>query len=68
MMNNPPPRHPSPGAPQAHSQAAQAEAPRDPRRLDSEQLFGAAREIEISHAGAVYRLRRTALGKLILTK
>ena len=38
------------------------------RRLDSHQLFGPAREIEITHGDAVYRLRRTALGKLILTK
>ncbi len=31
-------------------------------------MFGAAAEVEISHGGALYRLRRTALGKLILTK
>jgi hemin uptake protein HemP len=38
------------------------------RRIDSQALLGAAQEIEIVHAGQVYRLRRTALGKLILTK
>ena len=38
------------------------------RRLHSEQLFGPAQEIEIAHGDAVYRLRRTSLGKLILTK
>jgi hemin uptake protein HemP len=39
-----------------------------PRRLDSGQLFGAGSEVEIIHGAALYRLRRTALGKLILTK
>lgn len=34
----------------------------------SAQLLAGRRETEISHAGAVYRLRLTALGKLILTK
>lgn len=38
------------------------------RRVDSQALLGAAQEIEIVHAGQIYRLRRTALGKLILTK
>ncbi len=38
------------------------------RRIDSQALLGAAQEIEIVHAGQLYRLRRTALGKLILTK
>lgn len=42
------------------------EAP--PRRIDSNTLLGAAQEIEINHVGQIYRLRRTALGKLILTK
>lgn len=34
----------------------------------SSQLFGAAREVQILHDGQVYRLRITAMGKLILTK
>lgn len=40
------------------------------RRLQSTDLFGpgAGPEIEIEHGDAVYRLRRTSLGKLILTK
>ena len=38
------------------------------RRIDSQTLLGSAQEIEIIHLGQVYRLRRTALGKLILTK
>ena len=38
-------------------------------RLRSEDLFtGHAVEIEIEHQQQVYRLRRTSLGKLILTK
>jgi hemin uptake protein HemP len=38
------------------------------RRWRSTELFGAAQEVEIEHGEAVYRLRRTSLGKLILTK
>ncbi|MFG6447021.1 hemin uptake protein HemP [Roseateles sp. BYS180W] len=38
------------------------------RRLSSETLLGGEREIEIEHSGALYRLRLTSLGKLILTK
>jgi len=37
-------------------------------RLSSLALMGDAREVEIDHAGQIYRLRVTALGKLILTK
>ena len=36
--------------------------------LRSEQLFGGAQEVLIEHRGAVYRLKLTSLGKLILTK
>jgi hemin uptake protein HemP len=46
--------------------AAPAGAP--PPRLLSSQLFGKAPEVLIDHNAQVYRLRRTALGKLILTK
>lgn len=38
------------------------------RAIASESLFGGAVEVEIVHLGARYRLRKTALGKLILTK
>lgn len=41
---------------------------RTPTRYDSQMLFGAAVEVEIVHQQQVYRLRRTAQGKLILTK
>ena len=35
---------------------------------NTKQLFGAAHEVGIRHEGHLYRLRRTKLGKLILTK
>ncbi|MBS0413749.1 MAG: hemin uptake protein HemP [Proteobacteria bacterium] len=39
-----------------------------PRTLTSNQLLRGDKEVQIEHHGAVYRLRLTALGKLILTK
>ena len=36
--------------------------------VSSAALFGTATEIQIDHHGAVYRLRHTSSGKLILTK
>ena len=51
-----------------HAPAARA-SPRGPREpIASETLFAGAREIQIVHGGVVYRLKQTALGKLILTK
>lgn len=38
------------------------------KRISSAALLGNDREIEIEHAGQLYRLRLTSLGKLILTK
>ena len=38
------------------------------RAIASETLFGGAGEVHISHRGSLYRLKQTALGKLILTK
>jgi hemin uptake protein HemP len=37
-------------------------------RISSRQLLGDAKEVLIEHHGAIYRLRETSLGKLILTK
>ena len=37
-------------------------------RIDSRDLFMGTREIVIAHGSDVYRLRLTALNKLILTK
>jgi len=39
-----------------------------PQRFSSATLLRGAQEIEIEHNGAVYRLRQTSQGKLILTK
>ncbi len=38
------------------------------RSITSEQLFAEYPEVQIAHGDTVYRLRRTSLGKLILTK
>ena len=43
-------------------------SPKAVLRMTSQQLFAGASELEITHQGAQYRLRQTALGKLILTK
>lgn len=37
-------------------------------RIDSRDLFVGNREVLIQHSGEIYRLRLTALNKLILTK
>jgi hemin uptake protein HemP len=38
------------------------------QRIDSALLLRGANELLIDHHGVLYRLRQTALGKLILTK
>jgi len=48
------------------SSKATARGPGAP--IPSDALFGGAREVQISHGGVLYRLKQTALGKLILTK
>jgi len=68
----------SPTAPAAPSTPVRGEAPkacivRTPGRrtsvsITSDQLFAGADEVHIEHRGALYRLQRTSLGKLILTK
>lgn len=47
---------------------AQEEVERAPADLDTRELFGRRSEIRISHDAAIYRLRITRAGKLILTK
>lgn len=42
--------------------------PTERKRITSLELLANQREIEIEHAGQLYRLRLTSLGKLILTK
>lgn len=51
------------GTPSAASRPTPA-----PRALDSATLLSGHSEVEISHEGETYRLRRTRQGKLILTK
>jgi len=51
------------------SAARPAEAPAGAiRPVASQALFRGATELQILHRGALYRLKQTALGKLILTK
>lgn len=45
-----------------------ASVPQPAAVLHSQDIFRGANEVLIVHQGAVYRLRQTALGKLILTK
>jgi hemin uptake protein HemP len=51
-------------APRPAEPATQAEV----LRISSQQLLAGAKEVQIEHHGTLYRLRQTALGKLILTK
>jgi hemin uptake protein HemP len=67
------PAIPLPPGPPPASTASAAFAPpprpgRGVRRLPSASLLSGDPEVEIEHGEAVYRLRLTALGKLILTK
>jgi len=50
--------------------ARPAQVPRAPkvRLITSEALFADFPEVQIAHGDALYRLRQTSLGKLILTK
>jgi hemin uptake protein HemP len=50
------------------ARSGDAAPPRQPRRVASDELFAGAVEVLIEHREQVYRLRRTSLGKLILTK
>ncbi len=53
----------------APSRAEPRSAPTGPGGpIASESLFAGAREVLIEHPGSLYRLKQTALGKLILTK
>lgn len=62
----PPAPPPSPGEAEVHPAPSQAAGPWP--RWDSRTLLGQAEQAEIHHGDQVYRLRLTALGKLILTK
>lgn len=58
----------APGLDRDGAAAAQASSAANPPCIPSDQLFGSAREVQIDHHGMRYRLKQTALGKLILTK
>lgn len=76
MVNRSNPQRPLegqlPSACHANAMAPPTPRPPDPaeRRLRwrSTDLLGTAQEIEIEHGQAIYRLKLTSLGKLILTK
>ncbi|MDP3085418.1 MAG: hemin uptake protein HemP [Rubrivivax sp.] len=61
-------RAPLPASLPGAAPQATAALPPDRRRWRSADLLGPLQEVEIEHRGAVYRLRQTSLGKLILTK
>lgn len=68
-------QHPVPPSPFDHGAHAVKEpaahrvtSPVEAKRFTSEELLAGAREVEIQHQGAIYRLKITSLGKLILTK
>lgn len=58
---------PSPAVVSAASSAANLSAIAPVKRISSAGLMDGGREVEIEHAGRVYRLRVTQLNKLILT-
>lgn len=59
----------TPGSvPPAAGTALRAPVPAGTLKVTSEKLFAGALEVQIDHHGALYRLKKTSLGKLILTK
>lgn len=63
------PLRPAPEKPRApEAQPAMPMSASGHRRWRSTELLGHQQEIEIEHGQAIYRLRLTSLGKLILTK
>ena len=62
---DPPP--PAAGTPQDQTET-DVTPPARPARVRFADLAGGAVEVEVEHAGQVYRLRRTRQGKLLLTK
>ena len=58
---------PSPAVVSAAASAAHVSAIAPVKRISSAGLMDGGREVEIEHAGRVYRLRVTQLNKLILT-
>lgn len=65
-MSTPP--VPTPTRPAPTPALPQDRAPAAPRVWQSHELMDGHAEVQIEHQGARYRLRVTALGRLILTK
>ena len=63
-----PPQDPVRDAPSPRRADEAASLRPRPACICSDALFAGANEVHIEHRGAVYRLQRTSLGKLILTK
>ena len=61
-------RVPAPAADATRAASASPERAGPPPQLHSDALFGNSDVVLIQHAGETYRLQRTRLGKLILTK
>ncbi len=69
LTSPPAPGNATPASPLADASAsAQTTHGNAPGQWSSHQLFGSRQEVQIAHGDSVYRLRITALGKLILTK
>jgi hemin uptake protein HemP len=65
---SPPPEDlPRPASARPVADARSSSRPTD-EPIASEALFAGAQEVQIVHRGSLYRLKQTALGKLILTK
>ncbi|KHK51634.1 hemin transporter [Ralstonia sp. A12] len=58
----------APATAPAAAQTAEASTIGDTRVMSSEQLFAGQSAVAIRHNGAIYTLRVTRFGKLILTK
>ena len=67
-MPAPPQPDPPPGSQSLQAQSDPPPAPPRPGRVRFADLAGEAVEVEVEHAGQIYRLRRTRQGKLLLTK
>ena len=69
MSTRPPSSAPKAVSPTQQAPASAAvSAPVAPLRVESTELMGGQRVLEIVHLGEVYRLQTTRFGKLILTK
>lgn len=68
MMKDTPDDRPDGSARAPRAGVAGADRETAPERVPSSRLFGLRDEVLIDHDGALYRLRRTSKGRLILTK